>query len=269
MKRVLLDAIRIDGGTQCRVTIDQPTVYHYKERMTEGDEFPPLETVFDGSTHWLTDGFHRWHAYKLLGLKEIEVKYKPGTQIDAVLAALKANARHGKTLTNEDKKNKVLMALALAEQENTPLLDAEIATMCEVSKPFVASVRDPAVKEKQDQARHRSAVKKAASNPITPEGQGKPSEDGVGSNPITPTGSVPDDNEIRAAELAQQADMEAMYKLLESDEPLKTAHAEIKRLNQLMAQLEMRIKGLMAEKNEAIKEVKKLQKELDKVRKQK
>jgi len=266
VKKVLLNAIRIDGGTQCRVTIDQPTVYSYMEHMKEGDEFPPLETVFDGSTHWLTDGFHRWHAYKLQGVKEVEVKYRPGTKEDAVLAALRANSKHGKTLTNEDKRNKVVMALSLpgyAEKSNY-----EIAKICEVSQPFVSSVRDPEVKRLQDERRQKSAVKKTGNtasdtNPIS---TGKPQADDHPSGVDPRAGSVPDDNEIRAAELAQQADMEAMYRLLESDEPLKAAHAEIKRLNQLMAQLEMRIKGLMAEKNEAVKEVKKLQKELDRLK---
>ena len=35
MKRLKLDAICIDGGTQCRVVIDQPTVYNYVEHMKE------------------------------------------------------------------------------------------------------------------------------------------------------------------------------------------------------------------------------------------
>ena len=73
-------------------------------------------------------------------------------------------------------------------------------------------------------------------------------------------------SEIKAAELAHQADMETMHKLLESDEPLKVAHEEIKRLNFLNGQLEVRLHGLMNERNEAVKMVKKLQKELDKVK---
>ena len=75
MKNVKLDDIRIDGGTQGRLVIDQPTVYSYRDAMMDGDEFPLIETVFDGSTHWLVDGFHRYHAFKLLGLKNIDVKY--------------------------------------------------------------------------------------------------------------------------------------------------------------------------------------------------
>ena len=262
MKRLKLDAICIDGGTQCRVVIDQPTVYNYVEHMKDGDEFPPLETVYDGATHWLTDGFHRWHAYKILGIKEVEVKYRPGTKEDAILAALKANAKHGKTLTNEDKRNKVAMALSIpgyAEKSNY-----EIAKICELSQSFVASVRDPKVKERQDKNRQKSAEKKAgvASPTSTPPTPTSPTS----SEPDPHAGATPDDDEIKAAELAHQADVEAMYKILEADEPLKVAHDEIKRLNHLNGQLEVRLHGLMNERNEAVKMVKKLQKELDKVK---
>jgi septal ring factor EnvC (AmiA/AmiB activator) len=57
-----------------------------------------------------------------------------------------------------------------------------------------------------------------------------------------------------------------MYKLLESDDALATAHEEIKRLNLRNAQLETRLHGLMNERNEAIKMVKDLQKQLDKLK---
>jgi hypothetical protein len=71
---------------------------------------------------------------------------------------------------------------------------------------------------------------------------------------------------LKASELALQADLDAMYKLLESDEPLKEAHEEIKRLNYLNAQQKIRIDGLMNERNEAVKMLKKLQKENERLK---
>jgi ParB-like chromosome segregation protein Spo0J len=258
MKKVKLDAIRLDGGTQCRVVIDQPTVYAYLEAMKEGDEFPPLETVFDGSTHWLTDGFHRWHAYKLLGIKELEVKYKPGTLQDAQIEALKANSKHGKTLTNEDKRNKVEMALSIDGFDMRS--DYEIAKLCGVSQPFVASIRNPEKKEKQAAQRAKSSAKKSEELSVT----NQISSENTTANPDA--GAVPDEAEMQAAERAMQADMDAMYKLLESDDALQTAHEEIKRLNYLVAQQETRIHGLMNERNTAVTMLKKLQKENDKLK---
>ena len=50
MKTIKLSDIRIDGGTQGRVVIDQQTVQNYLECMNNGDIFPPIFTVFDGVT---------------------------------------------------------------------------------------------------------------------------------------------------------------------------------------------------------------------------
>ena len=265
MKTIKLDDIRIDGDTQGRAVIDQPTVYNYLEHMKEGDEFPKMLTVFDGTTHWLVDGFHRYHAYKLLGTKEVEIDYKPGTLEEAQVLSFGVNGKHGKPRTKEDKRRIVEAAIA------HPLLkdktNYELAKICEVSRSFVASVRDPETKKKQAENMDRHIKKKAAkinesassltTNDAAPRNDGEP-------DPYA--GEAPDEDEIRAAELAQQADIDAMYKLLDSDDALKTAHEEIKRLNHLNSQLDVRIRGLMNEKNEAIKQCKKLQKELDKLK---
>lgn len=259
MPKVSMNSIRIDGGTQCRVVIDQPTVYSYLESMKEGDEFPLIETVFDGATYWLTDGFHRYHAYKLLGIKEIEVKSESGTLRDAQIAALKANSKHGKPLTNEDKRNKVKMALEI--EGFNKLTDAEIARICEVSKPFVAAIRRPEVKEKQKQSVEKHYSEKVAKNETSSNSITQVNKDASPSD-----GIAPDEDELRATELAMEKDQEMMYKLLESDDALATAHEELKRLNLLNAQLETRIRGLMNEKNEAVKMVKDLQKQLDKLK---
>ena len=259
MRKVKLNDVRIDGGTQCRVEIDQALIYQYVERMKEGDEFPMIEAVFDGVTYWLTDGFHRYHAFKLLGLKTIELKYKPGTQQDAIIEALKANSKHGKNLTVADKENKVRMALAIEGYAEKS--DYEIAKICEVSRSMVGAVRNLEVKQRQAENRQRSAANKVQERSPTTE---LPET----SSPTTSldTGSEPSKEELEANELAMQADMDTMYKLLESDEPLKVAHEEITRLNHQNGQLEARLHGLMNEKNEAVKMVKKLQKELDKLK---
>jgi ParB-like chromosome segregation protein Spo0J len=259
--RLIIDInkIRIDGGTQFRLVIDQPTVYTYLEAMKEGAEFPQMDTTFDGVTYWLTDGFHRYHAYKLLGIKEIEINYVPGTLRDAQIAALKANGKHGKPLTNEDKRHKVKMALEIEGFDK--LTDAEIARHCDVSKPFVAAIRNPEAKEKQKQSVEKHYAEKAnkketPSNSITPVDKVASSNDGI----------APDDEEMRATELAMQADQETVYKMLEADSALAELYEENKKLNLLNAQLQVRIHGLMNERNEAIKMVKDLQKQLDKKR---
>lgn len=264
MRKVNLNDIRIDGGTQGRVVIDQQHVYHMVEMMKEGYEFDPIDTNFDGATYWLVDGFHRYHAYKLMGIKEVTVKYVPGTMEEAVIRSYGVNARHGLPRSYEDKKKVVLDALA------NPLLkdksNYEIAKICVVSQPFVAGIKDPEKKQKQKEAKEKNIKKKAEElNTETPadtnliSNQKVPEVQHVG-------GEAPDEDELKANELAMQADLEMLNKLLESDDALATAHEEIKRLNYLNAQLEVRMHGLMNEKNEAIKLCKKLQKENDKLK---
>jgi ParB-like chromosome segregation protein Spo0J len=270
MRKVKLNDIRIDGGTQQRVEVDQALIYQYVERMKEEDEFPLIEAVFDGATYWLTDGFHRYHAFKLLGLKTIEIKYKPGTQLDAVIASLGANGKHGKGLTIADKENKVKNALAIEGYDQKS--DYEIAKICELSQSFVAGVRNPEKKEKQRQAKEKNIQKqaekiKADKQADTSQTSSENTTDRENTNKNS--GSEPSVEELEANELAMQSDMDTMYKLLESDEPLKLAHEEITRLNFQNAQLEARINGLMGERNEAVKMVKKLQAQLDKINKAK
>ncbi|CAB5220062.1 hypothetical protein UFOVP239_42 [uncultured Caudovirales phage] len=253
MKKISLNDIRIDGGTQGRSVIDQPTVYLYVENMKEGDEFPPLETYFDGVTHWLVDGFHRYHAYKVIGAKSVSVNYKPGTLEEAQVAAFGVNAQHGKPRTNEDKRK--IVQDALVHPLTKDKSNYEIAKICKVSQPFVAGIRDPQVKKKQDENIERHIKKKAEHKLIS-----SPEELTQNTNSIS---NGPDQDELEANNLTMEADLDFMYKLLESDDALATAHEEIQRLNHLNSQLEIRLNGLMGERNEAVKMVKKLQKEVD------
>jgi hypothetical protein len=126
-------------------------------------------------------------------------------------------------------------------------------------------VRDPEKKKKQKEAKEKNIKKKAqelvaqeTTNPISSE---KPT---VRENTDLNVGVGPDEAELKANELALQADMDIMYKMLEADDALAVAHAEITRLNLAYAQLDVRFKGLMNERNQAVKMVKELQKQIDK-----
>lgn len=103
-------------------------------------------------------------------------------------------------------------------------------------------------KEEQAAAIHKPAPKAAPADEM-------PAYDG------------PDEAELRAAELQEQADQEAFNKLLLADDKLAAAYAEIKRLNAVNAVLESRMQGLMNEKAEAIRLCKSLQRRLDRAEK--
>jgi hypothetical protein len=254
---VPINEIRIDGNTQYRMVIDQPTVYNYRDAIKQDDELPLIDVVYDGKDYWLTDGFHRYHAFKLLGIREIQVNCIDGCLRDAQIEALKANCQHGKPLTNDDKRNKVQMALKIDGFAGKS--DRELAKICNVSAPLVSSIRDPKVK-----ARQKENIKKHfAKNVSSPEG----------CNLITPTeaiqnsGAAPDDDEIKASELAMQAYLEEIEMIMESDDKLSTANERIKKLTHLNAQLTISMHGLMNDKNFCIKQIKQLQREIDRLRK--
>jgi len=260
-KQINIDEIRIDGGTQMRTVVDQDWVYHIVERMKLDNVFPPVELVFDGVSYWLTDGFHRYHAYKILGIKKIDVLWESGALQYAREKALIANETHGKPLSIRDRRYKVETCLTWEEWYKKS--NYEIAKRCHVSESFVAAVRDPEIAERQKENRERHYQNKLRQRM---EDTSSTSNE-VKLESIEPQdGSAPDEEELKIAELTMQANQEAMFKLLDSDDALKTAHAEIERLNHMIAQMEMRFVGLMNEKNEAIKMVKSLQKQLDKLK---
>ena len=111
----------------------------------------------------------------------------------------------------------------------------------------------------------KASVKKAASVTKLPkEKQAKALSEPPEPKPSILDGNAPDDEELKANELAMKSDMDAITKLLESDDALATAYQDIKRLNHLVAQKDVRIASIMREKSECIKLSQKQQVQLDK-----
>lgn len=135
-----LAAIRIDGGTQSRVEINQAAVADYAEALTEGAKLPAVIVFFDGVDHWLADGFHRYHAHRKIDAREIDAEVREGTQRDAVLFSVGANATHGLRRSNADKRKAV--ETLLADAEWATWTDREIATICGVGRQYVHGLRD-------------------------------------------------------------------------------------------------------------------------------
>jgi len=132
--------IRMDGGTQPRATIDGDTVDSYAEALAMGATFPPVTVFFDGSAYWLADGFHRVRAYTQRTITDIPCDVRQGTQRDAILFSLGANATHGKPRTNADKRRAVMVLLADDAWQKEPT--RWIAERCSVHHSFVARVKE-------------------------------------------------------------------------------------------------------------------------------
>src|SRR5689334_5963689 len=107
MTSLPLAAIRRDGGTQPRADIDHALVQEYVVTMADGATFPPVVVFHDGQDYWLADGFHRFTAADGAGLTHIEADVRQGTQRDAILYSVGANAEHGVRRSNDDKRRSV------------------------------------------------------------------------------------------------------------------------------------------------------------------
>lgn len=275
-----LDQIRIDGGTQSRVELSQETVAEYAQAFQAGAQFPAVVVFFDGASYWLADGFHRYFGARDAGESAIAVQVINGTQREAVLYSLKANATHGLKRTNADKRKAV--ETLLRDTEWAAWSDRKIAEICSVGYSLVSDVRKAICPNRADAPTARtverggrtytqntanigkSAPAKALAS--APARTIEPASKAASADEVP--GYGPDEAELRAAELQEHADQEAFNKLLLADDKLATAYEEIKRLNAVNAALESRLQGLMNEKNEAIRLCKSLQRRLDRAEKE-
>lgn len=141
IKTINLKSIRVDGGTQARVCINNDLVTEYAQAMENGGLFPNIEVYFDGVDHWLVDGFHRLHAMLSRGKASATVMVFTGTLRDAILHSLAVNNDHGLRKSNEDKRKSVQIMLDDAEWSR--LSDREIAKHCGCTHPVVGTMRKP------------------------------------------------------------------------------------------------------------------------------
>jgi hypothetical protein len=276
--------IRIDGGTQFREKTNQDVVNDYKERLKEGVKFPPLKTVFDGTTHWLFDGYHRYLAMKDLGI-EPEVDYIQGSQEDAQILAMGANSEHGLQRTNADKRKVVEAAIVHPRLQGKS--NREIADICKVSHSFVAAIRDPEVKERQrenvkkhyekEEKRWEDRAKEMFSvdiDPSIPEISGNMNRHMISDIELHAMEEIAQENERLERQVAELEIKLATESLMESAEAkeqitksLETKDEEIARLKNTITALERTLEAkdssmnaMMIENNELKKQIKSMQK---------
>ena len=137
IQELSLESINVYGGTQARVTTNDDAIASYADEMAQGAVFPPIDVYFDGATHWLADGFHRFLAAKRLERATIAADVRPGGRTDALRHALGANATNGVYRNNADKRNAVEIAL----EEWSDLANPVIAEICKVSVELVRRTR--------------------------------------------------------------------------------------------------------------------------------
>lgn len=148
---VCIADIRVNGGTQSRANINRDAVADYAEAMEGGAQFPPVVLFYDGDAYWLADGFHRYEAYARAGVNDVPAEIRQGTQRDAILFSVGANAAHGLRRTNEDKRRAVMVLLN--DLEWSKWSNREIARQCSVSEYLVRDARGPICDKIADSSR--------------------------------------------------------------------------------------------------------------------
>jgi hypothetical protein len=138
MSDLLLSNIK-DGGAQMRIMMSSETVHDYAEDMINGAIFPPVVVFFDGTDYWLGDGFHRVEAARKVGREIIDAEVRHGTNRDAVLHGIQANANHGLRRTQADKRRAV--ETLLTDPEWAKWSDRKIAEAARVDHKTVGKIR--------------------------------------------------------------------------------------------------------------------------------
>jgi transposase-like protein len=97
-----LRLIQRDQSIQGRVQVNTSVVAQYAELMRLGVQFPPIRLWYNGTTYWLSDGFHRVAAAERVGASAISAQVFPGTKDDAIWDSFGANVTHGLRRTSAD-----------------------------------------------------------------------------------------------------------------------------------------------------------------------
>lgn len=237
-------------------------------------------TIYQGM---VIDGWHRYKAANELGIDCPETELDESIDPKDFVLAQNKNRRHI-TIAQLAIATAQVYAWHPASRPNkdapsAPLskTNAELANMSGASERTIqqakAVLRDASPEVKEAVKSGKIGLKKAQAISKLPKNQqaaaiNKALPKETSEKPILTQYYGPEEAELKANELAQQADLEALNKLLESSDALATAHAEIKRLNLAYAQLDIRFKGLMNEKSEAVRLLQKVQAENKALRKE-
>lgn len=106
-----IELIRLDGGTQPREGLNEKYIAELVEAIAEGATLPPVDVMYDGSSYWLYDGFHRLAATRHANRASIAATVHQGDQAAAQWESYAANQSHGLRRSTADKERAIRAAL--------------------------------------------------------------------------------------------------------------------------------------------------------------
>ena len=155
-KTILIIDIKIDGGTQQR-PVDEAVVARYAALMKDGVRVPPVDLVRDGTTHYLTDGFHRVAAAIKLSKKSIEVNFIHGAHREAIYLSFAANKENA--FPRQPGTAKGIVEKILKDKEWSKMSQRDIARHVGCTQKFVWKICEEIKKSaSDDQSSDRTAL---------------------------------------------------------------------------------------------------------------
>jgi len=213
------------------------------------------------------DGWHRYTAALDVGLPCPEVDLPDDVDPRDFVLANNKSRRHLS-------KGQLALSYTKVYQWNqsvpsTPKTGKELAKIAGTSESSIDQAKAVLTKGAKEVVeaveKGKISLKRGAQIAKLPkEQQGKAITEPPEPKPSMLDGNAPSDDELKANDLAMQADLQAVANFLDADEKMTEVWEENKKLRFLNAQLEVRNAALMREKNECIKLCKKQQVQLDK-----
>lgn len=230
-------------------------------------------TIADGM---VLDGWNRYRAADQLGMPCPQVDFDESLDIKKFVDAQNDSRRH---ITKSQRAAAAVAMHGYSRPGNpnyTPGVSlTNVEELAKQTGVGTTTITDAIAAEKAgllDEVRTgkmtaKAAAKKARASkpkPAKPAAKAKPAKQAKDeSAPPEHADDGPDAAELAANDLAVKADMEAIQKILESDDKLAAAYTEIKRLNAELAMVKVACNGWMNQANDSVKRIKALQRKLD------
>jgi len=251
LKKIHIDTIRIDGGTQSRAKLNTDKVNEYADLMKEGTSFKPITVFHDGSDYWLAAGFHRYFAQKKNNVTAIDVEVKEGTVDDALIFSLGSNRDHGIQTTPEDNR----YAVGIIKKKWANWTNTMIAKHLGISSMTVGRIlkSEPAQEEPEEKVYERAGKEvkvptKKLSRAAKPEPKAKPEKKAKEQPPeVTPEEKIAELSDTICSldeENIRLRDMVASQKWDASDIEIEDIHDTVKNLREQIRVLEIDNKAL-------------------------
>ena len=141
----LVDDLELDPRVEARNDYDPDKIEEYGDLMANGKQFPPISVFEINSKLIVVDGWYRVKAALQSNIKLVECSVYRGLSLqDAIIFAANSNSTHGVHRSPLDKRKSVKIVLGDANLRIKS--NNEIATICNVSHPFVSRIREEMIK---------------------------------------------------------------------------------------------------------------------------